>query len=255
MKADKILLFTAFVFLMVLSEYAILYSDQPVSGHPVRSPIPGPLNITASSPPQPVLVDNSTRQTPAVRDIPVVQPDCTPLPLIKTLKDSRLWFTLTVPENWNATTAWEGGYDTWTGLYFYTNLGVEEKVEGQNSSALRINSSKIFIMTHTITKNQDQDYRNYYRDNWKPKPVESIEKFNGITFNRFESKGEGTAVAYVSNKASANERGLATVIRFYVAPSECLDQMEKIVHSFRYMSSREINTGSAPGIEVSIPVI
>ena len=255
MKADKILLFTAFVFLMVLSEYAILYSDQPVSGQPVRSPIPGPMNSTASSPPQLVLVDDSTRQTPAVRDTPVVQPDCTPLPLTKTLKDSRLWFTLTVPENWNATTAWEGGYGTWTGLYFYTNLGVEERVDGQNSSALRINSSKIFIMTHTITKNQDQDYRNYYRDNWKPEPVESIEKFNGITFNRFESKGEGTAVAYVSNKATANERGLATVIRFYVAPRECLDQMEKIVHSFRYLSAREITLGSAPGIEVSIPVI
>jgi hypothetical protein len=243
MKADKILLFTAFVFLMVLSEYAILYSDQPVSGQPVRSPIPGPMNSTASSPPQLVLVDDSPRQTPAVRDTPAVKPDCTPLSLTRTLKDSRLWFTLTVPENWNATTTWEGGYGTWTGLYFYTNLGVEEKINGQNSSALRINSSKIFIMTHTITKNQDQDYRNYYRDNWKPEPVESIEKFNGITFNRFESKGVGTAVAYVSNKASANERGLATVIRFYVAPPECLDQMEKIVHSFRYLSAREINTG------------
>ena len=255
MKADKILLFTAFVFLMVLSEYAILYSDQPVSGYPVRSPTQEPLNSTASSPPQPVLVDDSPRQTPAVRNTLVVQPVCTPLTLTKTLKDSRLWFSVNVPETWNATSEWEGGYDTWTGLYFYTNLGVEERVNVQNSSTLRINSSKIFIMTYTITKNQDQDYRNYYRDNWKPEPVESIEKFNGITFNRFESKGEGTAVAYVSNKASANERGLATVIRFYVAPPECLDQMEKIVHSFRYLSVREITLGSAPGIEVSIPVI
>jgi len=255
MKADKILLFTAFVFLMVLSEYAILYSGHPVSGQLVRSPIIEPLNITPSSPPQMVRTDNSTRDTPAVRDTPVVQPDCAQLPLTKTLKDSRLWFSVNVPETWNGTSEWEGGYDTWTGLYFYTNLGVEERVNGQNSSALRINSSKIFIMTYTITRNQDQDYRNYYRDNWKPEPVESIEKFNGITFNRFESKGEGTAVAYVSKKASANERGLATVIRFYISPLECQDQIEMIVHSFRYLSAREINTGSAPGIEVSIPVI
>lgn len=255
MKSDKILIFTAFVFLMVLSEYAIFYAAQPVSGQPVRLSVSEPPNITASSLPLPVLVDNSTRYIPATAITPEVQPVCTPLPLTKTLKDSRLWFTLTVPENWNATTAWEGGYGTWIGLYFYTNLGVEERVNGQNSSALRINSSKIFIMTYTITKNQDLDYRNYYRDNWKPEPVESIENINGIAFSRFESKGVGTAVAYVSNKASANERGLATLIRFYVAPPECLDQMEKIVHSFRYLSAREINSGSAPGIEISIPVI
>jgi hypothetical protein len=255
MKADKILFFTAFVFLMLLSEYAILFADQPVSGQPVIPPVIEPPNSTILSPPQRVLTDNSTLNTPLINKTPVVQPVCTPVALTKTLKDSRLWFTLAVPDNWNATTAWEGGYDTWTGLYFYTNLGVEELADAKNSSALRINSSKIFIMTYTINKNQDQDYRNYYRDNWNPKPVESIENINGIAFDRFESKGEGTAVAYVTRKASANERGLATLIRFYVAPPECAEQMEQIIHSFRYLSAREINTGSAPGIEISIPVI
>jgi hypothetical protein len=253
MKVDKTLISVVLIFLTVLSEYPILFYGQPIAGQAIQSPIELPrMNVTI--PPAPVPTKTFV-PIPPPRITPLAEQTCIPVLLNKMLKDSRLWFSINVPDNWNATTEWEGGYGTWTGLYFYTNLGVEERVFKENSSALRINSSKIFIMTYTITKNQDQDYRNYYRENWQPVPVETVEKINGITFNRFESKGMRTAVAYVSAKTSANGRGYATLIRFVSSPPDCLEELEIIMHSFRYLSAREISFGSAPGVEISIPAL
>jgi len=236
---DKTVIALILLFLTVLVEYPMIFPNQPVAT-PIESPA-AIINPSISQTPQ-----NSTEATPIIRQ------NCTPLPLTKSLKDSELWFTIRVPEDWNATTVWERGYGTWIGYYFYTVLGVEEPVYNQTGITRRINSTRMTIMTYAITRNQDQDYRNDFRQNWIPTPVESNETINGIVFDRFESKGEGTAVGYVVKKASANERGYATVIWYYVSPSQCQEDIENIIHTFRYLSEREILLGNVPGVEISI---
>jgi len=236
---DKTVIALILLFLTVLVEYPMIFPNQPVAT-PIESPA-AIINPSISQTPQ-----NSTEATPIIRQ------NCTPLPLTKSLKDSELWFTIRVPEDWNATTVWERGYGTWIGYYFYTVLGVEEPVYNQTGITRRINSTRMTIMTYAITRNQDQDYRNDFRQNWVPTPVESTETINGIVFDRFESKGEGTAVGYVVKKASANERGYATVIWYYVSPSQCQEDIENIIHTFRYLSEREILLGNVPGVEISI---
>jgi hypothetical protein len=236
---DKTVIALILLFLTVLVEYPLLFPGQPVTT-PIESPA-DIIELSLSQTPQ-----NSTDATP------VIQQNCTPPPLTKSLKDSELWFTLKVPEDWNATTVWERGYGTWIGYYFYTHLGVEEPMYNQTGITRRINSTRITIMTYAITRNQDQDYRNDFRQNWIPTPVESTETINGIVFDRFESKGEGTAAAYVVKKASANERGYATVIWYYVSSSQCQEEIENIIHTFRYLSEREIFFGNVPGVEISI---
>ena len=236
---DKTVIALILLFLTVLVEYPMIFPGQPVAT-PIESPA-AIINPSISQTPQ-----NSTEATPVIRQ------NCTPLPLTKSLKDSELWFTIRVPEDWNATTVWERGYGTWIGYYFYTVLGVEEPVYNQTGITRRINTTRITIMTYAITRNQDQDYRNDFRQNWIPTPVESNETINGIVFDRFESKGEGTAVGYVVKKASANERGYATVIWYYVSPSQCQEDIENIIHTFRYLSEREILLGNVPGVEISI---
>lgn len=240
---DRTVIALILLFLTVLVEYPLMFPGQPVI-MPVESPA--------------AIINSSISQTPShtpqnpPEATPVIRQNCTPLPLTKSLKDSELWFTIRVPEDWNATTVWERGYGTWIGYYFYTRLGVEEPVYNQTGITRRINSTRITIMTYAITRNQDQDYRNDFRQNWIPTPVESTETINGIVVDRFESKGEGTAVGYVVKKASANERGYATVIWYYVSPSQCQEEIENIIHSFRYLSEREILIGNVPGTEISI---
>jgi hypothetical protein len=233
---DKTVLSLILLFLTICVEYPLLFPGQPV--------------ITPATIIEPSLPQNSTNSTPVMQ--PVIPQNCTPPLLTKTLKDSELSFTLNIPETWNATAFWERGYGTWIGYYFFTRLGIEEPVYNQTGIWGQINRTRLTIMTYAITKNQDQDYRNGYRQNWIPAPAESTENINGITFDRFESKEEGTAVAYVVRKASANEKGYATVIWYYVSASECQQELENIIHTFRYLSKREILLGNVPGVEISI---
>jgi len=100
-----------------------------------------------------------------------------------------MWYTINVPEDGDATTFWERGYGIWEGFYFYSLFRVEVPGYNQTDSIARINSTRCTIMTYAMTRNQDRDYQNYYRDNGNPAPIESIETINGIDFNRFESKG------------------------------------------------------------------
>ncbi|WAC05302.1 MAG: hypothetical protein OS112_01350 [Methanoregula sp.] len=247
---DRILLAIVLVFLCVLSEYPLLFPVQEIP-MPAISHLAAPaLNMTPYPSNQTAVQTAVINPVPVTLPAPAPVPACSKTPPSKILKDSRLWFTVTVPEDWNATSAWEAGGGTWQGLYFYTYLGVEEF--DTNRSIWRINSTKIFIMTYTITRNQDQDYRNYYRGNWVPVPVESTETINGITFDRFESKGQGTAVAYVGKKTSANGRGYATLIRYFVSQDECQEDIEEVVHTFRYLSSREIALGNVTANEISL---
>jgi hypothetical protein len=243
-KPDKTFFCLVLLFLTVLSEYPLLFPGQPIYDQPMISPVIFPAMIPESQTPQ--MTDNSTSA------VPVILQTCDPLPLTKTLKDTTLRFAVNVPEDWNASVGWDTGYGSWMGFYYYTYLGPEEKNYNQTGHTSRINSTRITIMTYAITRNQDQDYRNYYRENWDPAPVESVETINGITFNRFESKGRGTAVSYVVQKADANEKGYASLIWYYVSPSECQEDIEQVVHTFRYLNSREISLGNVPGIEISI---
>ena len=55
---------------------------------------------------------------------PLDQQKCILRPLTKTLKDGEMWYTINVPEDWDATPFWERGYGTWgRGLFLFTFWG------------------------------------------------------------------------------------------------------------------------------------
>jgi hypothetical protein len=93
--------------------------------------------------------------------------------------------------------------------------------------------------------------RTYLRDTWTPSPTETTVTINGITFDRFESKTSDTVnVAYVVRKGSANERGFASVIEYFVNSSSQYKQQdfESYLSTFRYLAADDIS--SAAGEEI-----
>jgi hypothetical protein len=172
---------------------------------------------------------------------PVVRPQKVMVTLgpLKAVKDPELWFYLQVPESWVVTSERISIPEGYMGLIYETSL---------------YNNAKFHILTYAITRNQDQDLRNYYRSSWTPHPNESTVMINGITFDRFESKsGADVSVAYVVRKGSANERGLASVIEYSIDSSGPypLEDFESLISTFHYVAADEIN--DIPGEEIKRP--
>jgi hypothetical protein len=152
----------------------------------------------------------------------------TPGPL-KTVKDPELWFTLQVPESWVVTTERLSNPEGYMGLVYETSL---------------YPADQFHILTYAITRNQDQDLRNYYRRSWTPDLNETTVVINGIAFDRFElTSGADVSVAYVVRKGSANERGLASVIEYSTDSSGPYLQKdyESLISTFSYIPGDEIN--------------
>jgi hypothetical protein len=158
----------------------------------------------------------------------------------KEIKDSELLFTLQVPVEWNVKTYPLNHADNSEVMEYQTDI-VEDGV--------------FYIRTYTISRSQDQAYRDQFRK-WEPAPVETTVTINEIIYDRFESTSNGrTTVAYVARKGSANERGYASVLVFTADTSDRFEKedFEKIVSSFRYFSGS--SAGTMPGEEIPrIPV-
>jgi hypothetical protein len=153
----------------------------------------------------------------------------------KDIKDSELLFALQVPVEWNVTTYRIENTEITEGLMYQTDL------DGNNT---------FFIRTYAITRGQDQAYRDECRM-WSPAPDETTVTINGITFDRFESTSSGiTNVTYVVRKASANERGYASVLSYSSSITNSFEKedFEKVISSFRYLTGSSAGTVSGEEI-------
>jgi hypothetical protein len=152
------------------------------------------------------------------------------------MKDSDLLLALQVPENWALSTRRLVNPVDSEGLVYQTDL---------------VKNDTFFIQTYTISRNQDQEYRDRFRRIWVPKPVETTVTINGITYDRFESSsGNTTHTAYIVHKSSANERGYASVLVYSADSGNRFEKedFEKIIASFRYFSGDE--AGTVAGTEI-----
>lgn len=152
----------------------------------------------------------------------------------KDIKDSELLFTLQVPVEWNVST-----YQLMRSDYpdYRTDL---------------VADTMFSIYSYSITKSQDQVYRNEFRQ-WSPPPAETTMTINNITYERFESTSDGkTRVSYIVCTSSANERGYANVLVFTARDSNRFEKedFEKVVSSFRYFAKRSASI--EPGEEIPL---
>lgn len=145
------------------------------------------------------------------------------------IKDPELLFALQVPIEWNVTTRRLDDASGSGGLVYQTDL---------------VKNNVFFIRTWSISNSRDQAYRDEFRA-WSPPPAETTVKINGIIFDRFESVLGGIIrVGYVARKASANERGYASVLFFSADTGNPFEKedFEKVVSSFRYFSGSNVKT-------------
>jgi len=157
------------------------------------------------------------------------------LPMIP-YKDSRLRIAFYAPEDWVVTTSPVQKPEGTEGLAYRTDL---------------LDNNRFYILTYTVSRNEDQDYRNEIRRTWIPTPAESTVVIHGITYDRFESSLAGTTnVSYVVRKGSANELGYASVLAFTTKGSrpDELSEFMRVVSSFRYFTGSE--AGTIPGTEI-----
>ena len=157
------------------------------------------------------------------------------LPMIP-YKDTRLRIAFYVPEDWSVSTRQVQKPEGAEGLTYRTDL---------------LGDSRFYILTYTISRNEDQAYRNEIRRTWIPTPSETTVVIHGITYDRFESSLAGTTnVSYVVRKSSANELGYASVLFFTTKGSnpDELSEFMRVVSSFRYFTGKEADT--IPGTEI-----
>ena len=179
----------------------------------------------------PVTIVPTTTATSAPREVVTVIRYVSPL---KDVKDSYLLFTLQVPVEWNVSTYRMMNSDT---SDYRTDL---------------VADNVFSIYSSSITKNQDQTYRDQFRQ-WSPAPTETTVTINNITYDRFESTSDGkTNVSYIVRKNNTNERGYASVLVFTARDSNRFEKedFEKVVSSFRYFDRRSAST--EPGEEIPL---
>jgi hypothetical protein len=202
----------------------------------------GVAGCTQSANPAPAQADNQTvKVTPGGNETvtgsptPVETLNRALLPMIP-YKDSRLRIAFYTPEDWSVTTRQVPKPEGTEGLAYRTDL---------------LDNNRFYILTYTVSRNEDQDYRNEIRRTWIPTPTESTVVIHGITYDRFESSLAGTTnVSYVVRKSSANELGYASVLSFTTKgnrPDE-MSEFMRVVSSFRYFTGSEART--IPGTEI-----
>ena len=152
------------------------------------------------------------------------------------VKDSRLRIAFYIPEDWSVSTLQVPKPEGSEGLAYRTDL---------------LDNNQFYIITYTVSRNEDQAYRNEIRRTWIPTPTESTVVIHGITYDRFESSLAGTTnVSYVVRKSSANELGYASVL-FFTTKGSRPDEMSefmRVISSFRYFTASEAAT--VPGTEI-----
>jgi len=202
----------------------------------------GVTGCTQSVIPEPTPSDNQTGQpTPSGNGTissnvtPVATPDRALLKMIP-YKDTRLRIAFYVPEDWFVSTRQVPKPEGAEGLAYRTDL---------------LNDNRFYIITYTVSRNEDQAYRNEIRRTWIPTPQETTVVIHGITYDRFESSLAGTTnVSYVVRKSSANELGYASILSFTTKGSDPdeLSEFMRVVSSFRYFTGSEAR--NIPGTEI-----
>ncbi len=153
----------------------------------------------------------------------------------KAWKDTELHIAFKAPQGWEVTTRRMSLPEGSQGLMYQTDL---------------VPNNVFSIVTYPISLNQDQAYRNTFRD-WDPAPVETTVTYNGITFDRFESTKDGkTHVGYVAQKASANDIGFSSVIVYTADATHPFEKedFDAVVASFAYLTRD--NAATMPGEEI-----
>jgi|GEM_PF-950511 hypothetical protein len=176
--------------------------------------------------PVPTAVETSTPQE-VVTIIHYVSPT-------RDIRASELLFALQVPVEWNVSTTRLIRSDT---PDYRTDL-----VAGNVFS----------IHSYYFSPDKDRAFRDQFRQ-WSPTPTETTVTINGITYDRFESAGDGrTQVAYIVRMNSANERGYVNVLVFTARDSNRFEKedFETVVASFRYFGTDEFKT--MPGEEIPL---
>ncbi len=192
--------------------------------------------------PAPAAPDNQTgpatpggNGTPGSSPSPVATIDRALLPTIP-YKDTPLRFAFYAPEDWSVSTRQMPMPAGVEGLLYRTDL---------------LDNNRFYILTYTVSRSEDQGYRNEIRRTWIPTPEETTVVIHGITYDRFESSLAGTTnVSYVVRKSSANELGYASILFFTTKgdnPEE-LSEFTRVVSSFRYFTGKEAD--SIPGTEI-----
>jgi hypothetical protein len=202
----------------------------------------GVAGCTQSAAPAPVHADNQTLPdiqggniTVSESPTPLATINRALLPMVP-YKDTRLRIAFYVPEDWIVTTRQVLNPEGSGGLVYRTDL---------------LGDNRFYILTYTVSRNEDQDYRNQIRRTWIPTPTETTVVIHGITYDRFESSLAGTTnVSYVVRKSSANELGYASVLSFTTRGShpDELSEFTRVVSSFRYFTGSE--AGNIPGTEI-----
>jgi hypothetical protein len=157
------------------------------------------------------------------------------LPMIP-YKDTPLRIAFYVPEDWSVSTRQVQKPQGAEGLVYRTDL---------------LDNNRFYILTYTVSRNEDQGYRSEIRRTWIPTPEETTVIIHGITYDRFESSLAGTTnVSYVVRKSSANELGYASILFFTTKGSnpEELSEFTRVVSSFHYFTGKEADT--IPGTEI-----
>jgi hypothetical protein len=157
------------------------------------------------------------------------------LPMVP-YKDTPLRIAFYVPEDWSVSTRQLQRPLGAEGLVYRTDL---------------LDNNRFYILTYTVSRGEDQGYRDEIRRTWIPTPEETTVVIHGITYDRFESSLAGTTnVSYVVRKSSANELGYASVLYFTTKGSnpEEMSEFTRVVSSFHYFTGKEAD--STPGTEI-----
>jgi len=202
----------------------------------------GVTGCTQSGAPAPANAVNQTGQiTPGGNGTltgsptPLETTDRALLPMIP-YKDTPLRIAFYAPEDWSVSTRPVPKPEGSEGLAYRTDL---------------LDNNRFYIITYTVSRNEDQAYRNEIRSTWIPTPTETTVVIHGITYDRFESSLAGTTnVTYVVRKSSANELGYASVLSFTTKGSnpDEMSEFMRVVSSFRYFTGSEART--IPGTEI-----
>ncbi len=202
----------------------------------------GVMGCTQTAGPSPAQPDNRTVEatpgqngTPGSTPSPAETLDRALIPMIP-YKDTPLRIAFYAPEDWSVSTRQMQRPLGAEGLVYRTDL---------------LDHDRFYILTYSVSRSEDQGYRNEIRRTWIPTPEESTVVIHGITYDRFESSLAGTTnVSYVVRKSSANELGFASILFFTTKGSnpEELSEFTRVVSSFRYFTGKEAAT--IPGTEL-----
>ena len=221
---------------------------------PAPTPAPVPTTIP-TTPPTAVPTPVPTRLTP----IPTTLAPAIPLP--ESIRDSPLLFTVSAPIGYAGTTIRVPTSD-YSILYkttiFNPATSVGNGTINDNSGNYLVLADSLTIFSYSSSLSIDQNIRNRIRDSGAVFN-ESAVTYNGITYTRFDIQSDPYSgkpyqtIAFVGNKASANERGYLPVMIYSITPDETLNPatFENMVKSFRYYTGRNIS--NAPGTETARP--